>query len=650
MQITKIGYDRMLDAVQQQVKLKIKNVKVGTGTDYIPTKDDTDLHGQILWSGDVATCDVITDEVMDFLVIVPEHVGTQPWTMGEIGLYLDTGELFAMAVYPVPQLKLPLQRFRTHCMLLSPYLGSAVDLTLTWSMSLPRVNHYGQLPYPAKTGDNAYVVNFGSTKDNQIVPTLITRYAMSQTGPLAWGLMNGTIFYDGSFVNISERTFRLASPPNYPTPLYLLSWAFMYVYDGTGKTQCRAIRYNKDQQYFELPYESFSLTVASSVSPQSVDPCAINQPTPVPTQILNLDGTSKAILWCLPLVTETFGLWYQGRWDVSQGFPPAPVPGSFWVVSVGGVLNNISYQPQDWMVYQGEGVWDKVDNTELPYVLYKGTWDPTAGAFPPTQPTTIFTELRQGHYWKMSHSGTLGGVHFASGDYLIYEGAGAWGKWIGGRGGVHAGAGIRVDQDPTTEDYTVVNITENVHSISVVNTDPVSGVGAQVPVVMHQLQDTLNLEGNAGIALTTDPATNTVHIRNAGALLAFSQIASPGQPVINADSASDTLTLVNGGNMSITLNDAADTVTFKSADSPVDLDRTSLDYALKAYTKTDAAAAKVMAPENDIILGKALKVIFTEDPSSPTYIPSSDMLPGEYCSCTCTCTGPCNCCDGSGPI
>jgi hypothetical protein len=286
--------------------------------------------------------------------------------------------------------------------------------------------------------------------------------------------------------------------------------------------------------------------------------------------------------------TEASGLWYHGRWDIGSGFPDPAWAGSDWVVSVGGVLNNVSYQPGDWLVYEGHGVWDKVDNTELPYVLYKGLWDASTQAFPPAQPTTIFTELRQGHYYRINVAGTIAGVHYKVGDLMVYEGNSTWYK-LEKPFAVVAGDGIRIDIDPTTETHTVVNIANiyknvqplNINEImrgdGVIISDP-NPTADQPATSAITLYDTLNLQGGTDISITTERSGDSIkddiiRITNKrprqfcwGRFGITNQEGSVGpQPTLEADQANDIANFVGGTGIIITSDADSDTMIFNNS-------------------------------------------------------------------------------------
>jgi plastocyanin len=89
-------------------------------------------------------------------------------------------------------------------------------------------------------------------------------------------------------------------------------------------------------------------------------------------------------------------------------------------------------------------------------------------------------------------------------------------------------------------------------------------VAGQSSVVADSATDTLTLVAGSNITITTDAATDTITIAAAGGGTAsdsFATIAVAGQSSVVADSSTDTLTLSAGTGISITTNAGTDTVT-----------------------------------------------------------------------------------------
>lgn len=84
------------------VSIKLTTFKVGSGTGYTPDDPvpDTDLHGNILYTGSISGYVRQGDGSLLITCVLPAEVG--PFAFGELGIYTDTGQLFAVAVFDTP--------------------------------------------------------------------------------------------------------------------------------------------------------------------------------------------------------------------------------------------------------------------------------------------------------------------------------------------------------------------------------------------------------------------------------------------------------------------------------------------------------------------------------------------------------------------
>ena len=112
-------------------------------------------------------------------------------------------------------------------------------------------------------------------------------------------------------------------------------------------------------------------------------------------------------------------------------------------------------------------------------------------------------------------------------------------------------------------------------------------VSGQSNVVADSTTDTLTLVAGSGITLTTDAGTDTITIANsASATNSFTTIAVAGQSDVVADSATDTLTLIAGTNITLTTNATNDSITINSSGGGSD---TNTTYSIKATTAVGGA-------------------------------------------------------------
>lgn len=126
---------------------------------------------------------------------------------------------------------------------------------------------------------------------------------------------------------------------------------------------------------------------------------------------------------------------------------------------------------------------------------------------------------------------------------------------------ITAGDNITLTPDSGTNTITIAATQPNIFG-----TISVSG---QSDITIDQASDTLNFAAGTGISITTDATTDTITITNTGTSSGttedvFKNIAVADQPTISADSSTDTLTFVAGTGMSITTDNASDTITFKN--------------------------------------------------------------------------------------
>ena len=101
--ITNIGLDRAAQANEYGISLTIKKFVVGDAYDYTPSVSDTKIHGNALYEAAPSSYKYTGNKTVQIMCTLPDSVG--PFAWGEVGLYLDTGELFALAALPKPQNK-----------------------------------------------------------------------------------------------------------------------------------------------------------------------------------------------------------------------------------------------------------------------------------------------------------------------------------------------------------------------------------------------------------------------------------------------------------------------------------------------------------------------------------------------------------------
>lgn len=92
--ITDIGTNAAIAVMEGGYKLSVATFKLGDAFGYTPLQSDTALHGATVYTAAITEIIKTNPKEVTFKVVLGSNVG--PFNYGEIGLYLATGELFAL--------------------------------------------------------------------------------------------------------------------------------------------------------------------------------------------------------------------------------------------------------------------------------------------------------------------------------------------------------------------------------------------------------------------------------------------------------------------------------------------------------------------------------------------------------------------------
>lgn len=137
--------------------------------------------------------------------------------------------------------------------------------------------------------------------------------------------------------------------------------------------------------------------------------------------------------------------------------------------------------------------------------------------------------------------------------------------------------------------------------------------GSGGTAVTSDLNGTITVVAGTGITITGDNTAKTITITNASVgANAFGKIVVAGQSDVDADSTSDSLTLVAGSGITLTTNSGNDSVTITNSGNSLDTDS-----IIVGQTDTDDVIIQAQTSQDKAII---LKAAYASSPSLANYI------------------------------
>lgn len=187
--ITQDGLDAASIATPTGPFVHIDEFRIGTAFNYQPVIGDTALHGTTLFTGTPTAYTIIDNTTINVVCDLPASAG--PYAIGEIGVYLATGELFALAAFSTPIQKYNISTsgiphsIQFNCQLKlaqSPAVFNVTTLTNLNLLSVPSFAFAGT-PVSLPSDPNAMIVVESNAFGD---PTLLIRKTDTFWAPLNW--------------------------------------------------------------------------------------------------------------------------------------------------------------------------------------------------------------------------------------------------------------------------------------------------------------------------------------------------------------------------------------------------------------------------------------------------------------------------------
>lgn len=244
--MTDIGYAKIMKINRSGPHIRLGDFAVGDGTGYIPDNSDTDLHGNLLLRSKIT--EIRKNDRGDIICICDITDNSLPGIVGEIGIYLDTGELLGLGILDPPYSKLTPSKLRVYCILLAPGRGKNIPFEPVLIPTISFVRDYKDLPPANIAGVNIYAVINGHCADPYI-PVMVTKFGMGDD----WAIIGGTQVYRGPISDMDqEDTYSWVKIESTKFDWSKLDYGFLAIVDGTARYQARHIKWNAEEQRFDL--------------------------------------------------------------------------------------------------------------------------------------------------------------------------------------------------------------------------------------------------------------------------------------------------------------------------------------------------------------------------------------------------------------
>jgi hypothetical protein len=246
--ITDVGYKAVLRARRQGIHLKVTEFAVTQyASDYVPDGDSTALLGTVLYRGEIERVHATERGDRIYRLFVPDT--SELGFIYEIGLYLDTGELFAVGVCDPRYDKTYRYQLRIYAFLRVPVTNNRVEFEGIISPTVPTVPDYCDLPPANLCGNNLWVVkrgHCGGASNDKVVsrytPSLACKYANGDE----WGLVSGSIVHSGTIRSFDADEGKWLTLPN--MDLDKLDVAMLTVVKGPGRYLTRHVVWDNAAQ------------------------------------------------------------------------------------------------------------------------------------------------------------------------------------------------------------------------------------------------------------------------------------------------------------------------------------------------------------------------------------------------------------------
>jgi hypothetical protein len=262
--VTDAGLQGTRQADSGGFKLNITEFAVTQEQNVSLTVGDVELQGQEVYRGSIDTVEAIGVSTVKFTLSIPSSFpNTGVWNLREIGLFLDTGELFAHGVFPATMEKTTEFGVRFFVIVTAGRLGEVINVSVNSLTSIPSSPYVRALLKPNDSKQNLVaVLDANSNLDDSHSAGLAIQYGI---GSSYWSFIG----YKRQIVDFPETVFNQGSF-EYPVSTKGGFWlnddekVIVQIVAGPGQGETRKMSFIKSANTFTVVDKNFTYLTNTS--------------------------------------------------------------------------------------------------------------------------------------------------------------------------------------------------------------------------------------------------------------------------------------------------------------------------------------------------------------------------------------------------
>lgn len=292
--ITRAGLAAVTSAEEQGFKISLRSFKVSeylapnpSNVDYINV---TDLLGNAVYTGEISVVEVVGSSSVKLTLQIPKELPRSgSWMLRELGIYLDTGELFAAGPLEPAYEKNSEYGIKIYTVCSANRLGEVVTVNVNQNNSVPVLSSVHLLPAPINSEHSVLAV-LDETLCEFTEKSTAGLVVKSGPGLLHWAFTGHHRVYYGPANTITDQSTFSVSSANGGFWLNNEEILLSQVVTGAGSGQSRRLRYVKAIETFTVldrPFENIDDTSVFAIWRDNANQLPKRDTTVAPFMVLS---------------------------------------------------------------------------------------------------------------------------------------------------------------------------------------------------------------------------------------------------------------------------------------------------------------------------------------------------------------------------